>query len=135
MDGRTGRRCQAITGILYDKRIPQRVNGHMYTMVVQPAMLYATEILTLATRHVRKLETTERKMCRWTCEHTRKDHVRNDDIRNKLEVENISVMYKKSHLRWFGHVKREDLSYVGRYTLEMEPPGKRQKGKTKTEMA
>ena len=41
VDGRTGRRCQAITGVLYDKRIPQRVNGHMYTMAVQPAMLYA----------------------------------------------------------------------------------------------
>ena len=76
-------------------------------------------------------------MRRWTCEHTRKDHVRNDDIRNKLEVEieNISVMCKKSRLRWFGQVKREDLSYVGRYTLEMEPLGKRQKGKNKTEMA
>ena len=46
-------------------------------MVVQPAMLYATETLTLATRHVRKLETTERKMHRWTCELTRKDHVKN----------------------------------------------------------
>ena len=74
-------------------------------------------------------------MRRWTCERTRKDHVRNYDIRNKLEVENVSVMYKKSCLRWFGHVKREDLSYVGRYTLEMEPLGKRQKGKNKTEMA
>ena len=28
-----------------------------------------------------------------------------------------------------GHVKRRDPGYVGRYTLEMDPPGKRKKGR------
>lgn len=120
-----------MSGILCDKRIPERVKGKVYKTVVQPAMLYATETLPLASRHVRKLETTEMKMCRWTCGHTRKDHVRNDDIRNRLEVENISVLCKKSRLRWYGHVKRRDPGYVGRYTLEMDPPGKRKKGRPK----
>ncbi len=114
MGGRTGRICQA--SILRVKRVPEkRVKGKI---VVQPAMLYATETLPLASRHVRKLDTIEMKICRWTCGRTRKDHVRNDDIRNRLEVENISVMCKKSHLRWYGHVKRRDPGYVGRYILE-----------------
>ena len=120
-----------VSGVLCDKKIPERVKGKVYKVVVQPAMLYATETLPLASRHVRKLETTEMKMCRWTCGHTRKDHVRNDDIRKRLEVENISVLCKKSRLRWFGHVKRKDSNYVGRYTLEMEPPGKRRRGRPK----
>ena len=30
--------------------------------------------------HVKKLEVTEMKMCRWPCGHTLRDHVRNDDI-------------------------------------------------------
>jgi len=116
-----------MSGVLCDKRIPQRVKGKIYKMVVQPAMLYATETLPLASRHVRKLETTEMKMCRWTCGHTRKDHGRNDDIRSRLEVENISVLCKKARLRWFGQVKRKDQNFVGRYTLEMKPPGKRRR--------
>jgi len=120
-----------MSGVLCDKRIPQRVKGKIYKMVVQPAMLYATETLPLASRHVRKLETTEMKMCRWTCGHTRKDHVRNDDIRSRLEVKNISVLCKKARLRWFGHVKRKDQNFVGRYTLEMKPPGKRRRGRPK----
>ncbi len=77
-------------------------------------MAYATETLPLASRYVRKLETTEMKMCRWTCVHTKKDHVRNDDIRKRFEVENISVLYKKSHLKWYGHVKRRNPGFVGR---------------------
>jgi len=116
-----------MSGVLCDKRIPQRVKGKIYKMV----MLYATETLPLASRHVRKLETTEMKMCRWTCGHTRKDHGRNDDIRSRLEVENISVLCKKARLRWFGHVKRKDQNFVGRYTLEMKPPGKRRRGRPK----
>ncbi len=37
-------------------------------------------------------------------------------------------MCKKSRLRWYEHVKRRDHGYVGRYTLEMDPPWKRKKG-------
>ena len=50
-----------MSGILcdIDKRIPERVKGKICEIVVQPAMLYATETHPLASRHVRKLETTE----------------------------------------------------------------------------
>ena len=36
--------------------------------------------------HVKKLELTEMKMCRWACGHTPRYHMRNDDIRERLEV-------------------------------------------------
>ncbi len=81
-----------MSGILCDKRVPvrERVKGKIYKTFAQSAMLYASETLLLASsRHVRKLEATEMKMCRWTCGYTTKDHVRNDDIRNRLEVENV----------------------------------------------
>ena len=32
---------------------------------------------------------------------------------------------------WFGHVKRRDQDYVGKKTLEREPPGRRKKGRPK----
>ncbi len=97
-----------ISGILYDKRVPERVTGKIYKTVAQLAMLNATETLNLASRHVRKLETTEMKVCWWTCGHTRKEHVKND-IRNRLEVEKISVLCKKSRLRWMDIWRGETL--------------------------
>ena len=68
------------------------------------------------------------KMCRWACGHTRRDNVRNDDIREKLKAENITERCRKTRMRWFGHVKRRDQEYVGRKTLEMGPPGRRKRG-------
>ena len=63
--------------------------------------------------------------------HTIRDHVRNDDIMDKLKVENITERCRKAILMWFGHVKRRDQEYVGRKTLEMAPPGRRKRGRPK----
>ncbi len=57
--------------------------------------------------------------------------MRNDDIRERLEVENITERYRKARLRSFSHVKRRDQEYVGRTTLEMVPPGRRKRGRPK----
>ena len=84
---------------------------------VQPAMLYGMDTVAVTSSHVRKLEVTEMKMCRWACGHTLIDHVSNVDIREKLKVENITERCRKARLRWFGHVKIRDHEYVGRKTL------------------
>jgi hypothetical protein len=46
------------------------------------------------------------RMLRWICGHTRKDRIRNDDIRDKLEVAPIQEKLVQHHLRWFGHIQR-----------------------------
>ena len=80
---------------------------------------------------LRPIVVTEMKMCRWACGHTLRDHVRNDDIWERLKVENITERCRKARLRWFGHVKRRDQEYVGRKTLEMVPTGRRKRGTPK----
>ena len=57
--------------------------------------------------------------------------MRNDNIRERLKVENITERCRKARLRWFGHMKRRDQNYVGRKTLEMVPPGSRRSGRPK----
>ena len=54
------------------------------------AMLYGMETVPVTSSHVKKLEVAEMKMCRWVCGYTVRDHVRNDDIRERLTVENIT---------------------------------------------
>jgi hypothetical protein len=44
------------------------------------------------------------RMLRWICGHTRLDRVRNDDIRDRLEVAPIEAKLIQHRLRWFGHV-------------------------------
>jgi hypothetical protein len=45
------------------------------------------------------------RMLRWICDHTRRDRVWNDNIRERLgvPVEEKLVQY---HLRWFGHIQQ-----------------------------
>ena len=75
---------------------------------------------------LKKLKVTDMKMCRWACGHTVSDHVRNDNTRERLNVENVTDRCRKTRLRWFGHVKRRGQEYVGTKDLEMVPRGRRQ---------
>jgi hypothetical protein len=45
-------------------------------------------------------------MLHWCCGHTRRDRVRNNDIRDRVEVAPIEEKLIQHQLRWFGHVQR-----------------------------
>ena len=44
---------------------------------------------------------------------------------------NIGVRCRRARLRWFGHVKKREESYVGSRLLSMEPPGRIGRGRPK----
>ena len=44
-------------------------------------------------------------MLRWIYGHTRRDRVRNDDIRDRFGVAPIEEKLVQHRLRWFGHVQ------------------------------
>ena len=101
MDGITGGRCQA-SYATREYLPPPHVKGKIHKLIVQPAKLHGMETVPMTSSHVKKLEVTEMKMCRWACGQTLRDHVRNDDIRKRLKVENITERCRKARLRWFG---------------------------------
>ena len=111
--------------VLCDKKIPPKVKGKIYKMVVQPAKLYAMETVPVTSNHVKKVQVAEMKMCRWAYGFTRMDHVRNEDVLDEVEVEAISVRCQKSRFRWCGHIKRREQQNVCRCTLEAMPPTRR----------
>ena len=95
-----------MSGVLCDKIVPPHVKGKIHTMIVQSAMLYGVETVPVTSSHVKKLEVTEMKMCIWACGHTLRDHMRNENIQERLKVESIAERCRKARLRWYGHVKR-----------------------------
>jgi len=94
------------SGILFDKRVPQKLKGKFYRTAIRPAMLYGAECWPTKRRHVQQISVAEMRMLRWICGHTRRDRVRNDEIRDRLGVAPIEEKLVQHRLRWFGHVQR-----------------------------
>ena len=80
-----------MSGVLSDKRIPKDPQDELFL----PVMMYGMETVPMSSYHAKKLEVTQMKMCRCTCGHTLRDHVRNDDIRERLEEANITKRCRK----------------------------------------
>ncbi|AQK67802.1 Retrovirus-related Pol polyprotein LINE-1 [Zea mays] len=93
-------------GVLCDPRVPHKLKGKFYRTAIRPAMLYGAECWPTKRRHVQQLCVTEMRMLRWICGHTRRDRVRNDDIRERVGVAPIEEKLMQHRLRWFGHIQR-----------------------------
>ncbi|KAH0664891.1 hypothetical protein KY285_026097 [Solanum tuberosum] len=94
------------SGVLCDKKIPPRLKGKFYRVVVRPALLYGAECWPVKNSHVQKMHVAEMRMLRWMCGHTRSDKIRNEVIREKVGVASVVDKLREARLRWFGHVRR-----------------------------
>ncbi|GER38520.1 1-deoxy-D-xylulose 5-phosphate reductoisomerase [Striga asiatica] len=94
------------SNVLCDKRVPQRLKGKFYRTAICPAMLYGAECWPTKRQHVQQLSVAEMRMLRWFCGHTRRDRIRNEDIRDRVGVAPIEEKLVQHRLRWFGHVQR-----------------------------
>ncbi|KAK3542457.1 hypothetical protein QTP86_025884, partial [Hemibagrus guttatus] len=120
-----------VSGVLCDRKISARIKGKVYRTVVRPAMLYGLETVSLRKRQESELEVAELKMLRFSLGVTRLDRIRNEYNRGTAHVGCLGDKVREARLRWFGHVQRRDSEYIGRRKLDMELPGRRQRGRTK----
>ena len=117
--------------VICERRLPARVKGKVYSLVVRPAMVYGLETVAATKKQVEEMEVTEMKMLRFAMGVTRKDKIRNEYIRGTVKVERLGIKMREGRLRCYGHVMRRDQEYVGRKVMEMELPGNRKRGRPK----
>ncbi|KAK3560019.1 hypothetical protein QTP86_033818 [Hemibagrus guttatus] len=121
-----------VLGVLCDRKISEsRIKGKVYRTVVRAAMLYGLETVSLRKRQESELEVAELKMLRFSLGMTRLDRIRNEYIRGTAHVGRLGDKVREARLRWFGHVQRRESEYIGRRMLDMELPGRRQRGRPK----
>ena len=77
----------------------------------------------------RRLDVAEMKMIRWSMGKTRKDKVRNDNLRNAMGIRAVSEKVQGNRLRWYGHVQRRDHDYCGKVAEQINIEGKRRRGR------
>ncbi|KAK3556387.1 hypothetical protein QTP70_007995 [Hemibagrus guttatus] len=120
-----------VSGVLCDRKISARIKGKVYRTVVRPAMLYGLETVSLRKSQESELEVAELKMLRFSLGVTSLDSIRNEYIRGTTHVGRLGDKVREARLRWFGHVQRRESEYIGRRMLDMELPGRRQRGRPK----
>ena len=113
------------------RRATSSENRKLYSSVVRPAMVYGLETVAVTKKQVEEIEVAEIKMLRFAMGVTRKDKIRNENIRSTVKVERLGMKMREGRLRWYGNVMRRDQEYVGRKMMEMELPGKRRRGRPK----
>ena len=76
-----------VSEVICDKRLPTRVKGKVYSSVVKRVIVYGLETVAVTKNQVEEMEVAEIKMLMFGMGVTRKDKIRNDDIRGSVEVE------------------------------------------------
>ena len=82
-------------------------------------------------KHELKLNRTEMSMIRWMCGVQLNERKKSEELRKLLGLEPVSLMIKKSRLRWFGHLERKDDNDWVKRCKTWEVEGFRQRGRLK----
>ena len=93
--GETGR--DAVESVLCDRRMPVKLKGKVYKIVVRPALLYGAETWATTRGQEARLEVNEMRMLRCMCGVTRRDKIRNEHIRGTTikSGANVQENYRK----------------------------------------
>ena len=92
--------------ILRCKHVTMNTKRAMFNTIFLPTLCYQCQTWTLTTNDRRKLVTTEMKCLRRMLGVTRRDRLRNEDIRKKVGTTSVLDFIKKQQIKWFGHVSR-----------------------------
>ena len=71
-------------------------------------MIYGCETWAMSVEQALRIERTEMRMVRWMCGVSLRERKTNAELRRRMEVEDVTVVMKRSRLRWMGHVLRKE---------------------------
>ena len=108
-----------LTGVLYDWKIPLRLQANVYEVIIRPALTYGSKCWAMKVTNKINIATTEMMMLRGILGVSRRDHMRNGEIRRILHVSPIDEVMRGGRLRWFGHVQRRDANNGTRRVMDL----------------
>ena len=71
------------------------------------------------------------RLLRWARGNTKKDHIKNEDIRRESNFEAMTIFLRKRPLRWYGHVLKKEREETTKNMINVQVQGKRRSGRPK----
>jgi hypothetical protein len=111
------------------KRVRTETILKFYKTLVIPTLLYGSETWTLTESQLKRLEAAEMQLLRSLAGHTLLDHKRNEDIRKKFNIENITSIISTYRKNWYEHVTRKPPHRTPHRLLFYKPSGRSNVGR------
>ena len=129
--GSVWKKFKELSGMLVGKQgLSLKQQGKIYQCCVRPVLLHCCEIWPLSVADEAKLCGMERHMVMMMCGMRLVDWVSTYVLRGRMGVNvKIEDMIIQSHLWCYGHVMRGYINYQIREVMEVEPTGKKKKGR------
>ena len=113
MDREIETRCQKANSICYQlapllrhRDIPISTKAKLIKAIFLPTLTYQCQTWTLTKSLQQKLVACEMRCLRKAVKKTRRDKVRNDDIRAMVGVTPVLQYVEEQQVKWFGHLTR-----------------------------
>ena len=126
-----GRMCGTIRRHLRQKTL-RCTQLKFYKTMATPMLRDGSENWLLNRKDKRKIETTEMKFLRAVAGVTLLDHQRNEDIRNQLNIFNMTEQIITQKQNWYTHLQRMNEERLPKIILNYRPTGRRDVGRPKT---
>ena len=119
----------ALYPLIKDKNIPTKCKVIIYSTILRPILTYGSESWSLTTKLKSRIGAAEMKVLRCIKGVTRRDRIRNKQIREELGIDDIIEIIEGNQLRWYGHVRRMSQERLPRQALEWTPNTRRPIGR------
>ena len=112
--------------------VPMCLKKKIMDTIILPSMTYGAETWSLTNRQKDKFAVTERSMERATLGGTKRDKIRNEDLRARTKVKDVIQKAVEAKGKWAGHIARMKNHEWAKKTTEWTPlDRKRSKGRPK----
>ena len=129
-----GKRCVGgLKRVLSSRKVSRKTKVRVYTVIVRPVALYASETWRFTKQMERRLEVFKNGVLRQICGPVREAGVwrrrHNEELRELTGVPWITDIIKSNRLRWAGHVARQEEDAIPKIAMRGRPEGRRPVGR------
>ena len=113
------------------KEISIKTKMTVYKTIFRPILTFGSESWILNNTMKSRIQATNMKYLRRVLGKTRRDRIRNDVIRNELEVKPIIQKIEEQQLKWLGHLTRMNNNRPTKQVWEAKPQKAKKRGRPK----
>ena len=118
--------------VVANVKMSQQTKMAIYKTLFRAILTYGSETWILEERTRSKIQAAEMRFLRKIAGKTRHDRIRNDTIRESLNVESLILTVEKSQMRWLGNVLRMGPDRIAGQMLHANPTTRRPPGRPPT---